>query len=167
MKVIFIFFKLKGYLHVPLQLLDSIWEPFINSKKKCRAKTCVKALMYCTNAFYFWTQEPQSIQLWVLKYVNYSSFSKFKIFWHETDLFVSENLQNIIQFSRGRLVIFYTEMMKKVSKNFPILEKNTFIATKYHCWTSILTHQIFTGAEEENKQKSQTRIEDDKVPYFS
>ena len=90
--------------------------------------------MYCTNAFYFWTQEPQSIQLWVLKYVNYSSFSKFKIFWHETDLFVSENLQNIIQFSRGRLVIFYTEMMKKVSKNFPILDitaEHQFLLIKY------------------------------------
>ena len=44
--------------------------------------------MYCTNAFYFWTQEPQSIQLCVLKYVNHSSFSKFEFFWHETDLFL-------------------------------------------------------------------------------
>ena len=41
--------------------------------------------------------------------------------------FFCENLQNIIQFTRSRLVIFYTEMIKKVRKNFPILEKKILL----------------------------------------
>ena len=91
--------------------------------KKCRAKTCVKALMYCTNAFYFWTQEPQSIQLWVLKYVNYSSFSKFEFFWHETDLFLWKSTEHNTVYTQLVSYFLHWNDKKKYARIFLFWKK--------------------------------------------